>query len=31
VTVGQELNSSGVGEDGLVHLGPWQPCLVLKR
>jgi alpha-glucosidase len=29
--VGQELNSSGPGEDGLVHLGPWQPCLVLKR
>ncbi len=31
VTVGQELNSSGPGEDGLVHLGPWQPCLVQKR
>ncbi len=31
VTVGQELNSSGPGEDGVVHLGPWQPCLVLKR
>ncbi len=29
--VGQELNSSGPGEDGLVHLGPWQPCLVVKR
>ncbi|MCC5983671.1 MAG: alpha glucosidase [Rhodobacteraceae bacterium] len=31
VTIGQELNSSGPGEDGLVHLGPWQPCLVQKR
>lgn len=31
ITVGQELNSSGAGEDGLVHLGPWQPCLLLKR
>ncbi|MCC5993586.1 MAG: alpha glucosidase [Rhodobacteraceae bacterium] len=31
VCVGQELNSSGAGEDGLVHLGPWQPCLVIKR
>ena len=31
VTVGQELNSSGPGEDGVVHLGPWQPCLVVKR
>jgi len=31
VAVGQELNSSGPGEDGMVHLGPWQPCLVIKR
>jgi alpha-glucosidase len=31
VAVGQELNSSGPGADGVVHLGPWQPCLVLKR
>ncbi len=31
VTIGQELNSSGPGEDGIVHLGPWQPCLVQKR
>ncbi|ATX68005.1 alpha-glucosidase [Roseinatronobacter bogoriensis subsp. barguzinensis] len=31
VPVGQELNSSGAGEDGLVHLGPWQPCLVVRR
>ncbi|WP_296475123.1 alpha-amylase family glycosyl hydrolase, partial [Roseinatronobacter sp.] len=31
VAVGQELNSSGPGEDGLVHLGPWQPCLVVRR
>ncbi len=31
VTIGQELNSSGPGEDGVVHLGPWQPCLVVKR
>lgn len=31
VTVAGDLNSSGPGEDGLVHLGPWQPCLVVKR
>ncbi|WP_092891108.1 alpha-glucosidase family protein [Roseicitreum antarcticum] len=31
LTVGSELNSSGPSEDGNVHLGPWQPCLVLKR
>ena len=31
VAVGQDLNSSGPGEDGKVHLGPWQPCLVVKR
>lgn len=29
--VGSELNSSGPSEDGKVHLGPWQPCLLLKR
>ncbi len=29
--IGQELNSTGPGEDGLVHLGPWQPCLVIRR
>jgi alpha-glucosidase len=26
-----ELNSTGPGEDGVVHFGPWQPCLLLKR
>lgn len=31
VPVGQELNSYGPGEDGIVHLGPWQPCLVVRR
>ncbi|PQO24933.1 alpha-glucosidase [Rhodobacteraceae bacterium WD3A24] len=29
--VGGELNSSGPGADGRVHLGPWQPCLVVAR
>jgi alpha-glucosidase len=29
--VGQDLNSSGPSQDGLVHLGPWQPCLVVRR
>jgi alpha-glucosidase len=29
--IASELNSSGPGEDGQVHLGPWQPCLTLKR
>jgi alpha-glucosidase len=26
-----ELNSSGPSEDGMVHLGPWQPCIALRR
>ena len=29
--VASELNSSGPSEDGVVHLGPWQPCLALRR
>ncbi len=29
--VGADLNSSGPSEDGVVHLGPWQPCLALQR
>ena len=29
-TVGAELNSSGPGADGVVHLGPWQPCLMVR-
>ncbi len=28
--VGAELNSAGAGPDGLVHLGPWQPCLAVR-
>jgi alpha-glucosidase len=29
--VGQEVNSSGPNEDGRIHLGPWQPCLLVRR
>ncbi len=28
--IGQELNCSHAGADGVVNLGPWQPCLALK-
>ncbi len=28
--VGQELNGAHPGGDGVVALGPWQPCLMLK-
>jgi alpha-glucosidase len=31
LNIGGELNSSGPSEDGAVHLGPWQPCLAIKR
>ena len=27
--IGAELNSAHAGADGLVRLGPWQPCLAL--
>ncbi len=30
-TVGSELNSAGPGSDGVVHLGPWQVCLAVRR
>ncbi|MEX5729072.1 alpha-glucosidase [Rhodovulum iodosum] len=29
--VGGEVNSAHAGPDGAVHLGPWQPCLALRR
>ncbi|SLN64686.1 Oligo-1,6-glucosidase [Aquimixticola soesokkakensis] len=29
--VGGELNSAHAGPDGKVHLGPWQPCILLKQ
>ena len=28
--VGTELNGAHFGSDGVVRLGPWQPCLALK-
>ena len=28
--IGQELNCAHAGADGIVNLGPWQPCLALK-
>ncbi|MBV2361057.1 DUF3459 domain-containing protein [Thalassococcus sp. CAU 1522] len=28
--VGQELGSAGPGPDGKLHLGPWQPALLLR-
>jgi len=29
--VGAELNSAHEGADGVVHLGPWQPCLAVRE
>jgi len=29
--IGAELNSAGPGADGVVHLGPWQPCLMIRH
>ena len=29
--VGGELGSTGPGSDGRLHLGPWQPCLMLAE
>ena len=26
-----ELGSTGPGADGMLHLGPWQPCFAAKR
>jgi alpha-glucosidase len=28
--IGVELGSAGVSPDGKLHLGPWQPSLMLK-
>ena len=28
--VAADLGSTGAGEDGILHLGPWQPCFALK-
>jgi len=30
LAVGAELNSAHQGPDDMVHLGPWQPCIMLK-
>ena len=30
-TIGSELGSANVSEDGKLHLGPWQVCLALDR
>lgn len=30
-SVGQELGSATIGEDGWLHLGPWQACFALDR
>lgn len=29
--IGSELNSAKASPGGRVHLGPWQPCLALRR
>ncbi len=29
--IGTELGSATVSADGKLHLGPWQPCLALRR
>lgn len=31
MAVGSELNSAAPMSDGKIHLGPWQPCLMLRR
>ena len=31
LSVGGELNAAHAMEDGKLHLGPWQPCLLLER
>ncbi|TCP40805.1 alpha-amylase family glycosyl hydrolase [Rhodovulum marinum] len=31
LAVGGEINAAHPGADGLVHLGPWQPCLLLRH
>jgi alpha-glucosidase len=28
--IGMELNSTAAGDDGKVHLGPWQCCLAIR-
>ncbi|WP_417258902.1 alpha-glucosidase [Celeribacter sp.] len=29
--IGGELNSASPMEDGKIHLGPWQPCIMLRE
>ncbi|MCV6595749.1 MAG: alpha-amylase family glycosyl hydrolase [Mangrovicoccus sp.] len=29
--IGAELNSASPMADGMIHLGPWQPCLMRRR
>ncbi|ARE42330.1 Alpha-glucosidase AglA (plasmid) [Rhodovulum sp. P5] len=31
LAVGGEINAAHPGADGQVHLGPWQPCLLLRH
>ncbi len=31
LTIGAELNSAAANADGQVELGPWQPCLAIRR
>ncbi|MBK1636928.1 alpha-amylase family glycosyl hydrolase [Rhodovulum adriaticum] len=31
LAVGGEINAAHPGTDGRVHLGPWQPCLMLNN
>ncbi len=31
LTIGAELNSGGPAPDGIIHLGPWQPCLAIRH
>ena len=31
VQIGAELGSASPSADGKLHLGPWQPCLALRR
>ncbi len=30
-SIGSELGSANMSDDGMMHLGPWQVCLRLKR
>ncbi|GAA3877525.1 alpha-glucosidase [Celeribacter arenosi] len=31
MAIGTELNSASPMEDGKLHLGPWQPCIMLRE